>query len=1083
MASDTEGFTEVSRKTKKKEPAVPMKQMMDPSPSGIDTTRSPRPADDLVTKTRGSGGASMFQHPFANDKSFMSPSSQEQIEFETATPLASTRNDPRRDTQTSPTFGIFGNAGLNLQADPRHLVVDVINEAYTNIGGTGKLLNINRASALIGVMGKHGLVTWDELYECMSSRSDTDQVQQDLLKVSLQSFWPEKDPDHPIFPFIGLIIGMTPLCLSRQAMSYSLNETEIPVHQFRLFNDREFQGMWEQGVRAMNIPFAHDERASLFNHSVYSKPVSLLDGSYFGALIINWEDHTDGILSLPEDQTSSPDPSITEHSLPQQTVMAAGTGTQAKTTTPTLREATLTPPPMTKKAPSLDFPLMAPVSGKTHLHGYWQAIPTSAGPIPQWKEYIPPITIPELPENFTWIDDHWKGRLFPGGGYAFARTDASGKKIFIGTGDSEFDLRYGNPNSSQRGGPHLSIYAPMNPTTTIPSPTLHNPSNPPTTSSTSHVPKDTMMVPPMDTHEYRQLAYDHFHPQSMKLDNAPPDAPPAHHWTQTPGAGTGFKQPTKSSRLSWGSHIATVIPITPNTYATNTPTTGNHPGRPPNSSLASSHFGHGNGGQSGFLGVRPWFPSHRESDGRGNNNNDPYGGGGPNSGGSGPGDFGNGGGFPRRHGNGPGGGSGGGGGDGGGGDNEGSTASARVPSRRAKWVYKPDLTAYSEYKTPEGFPAWIEDTFTVMMAQGLGEITNPHYVPNPYDLEELEEFQRKQRFTYMMLSKRVTLPLAKRIVKNHKHELNAQGALAELCKHASSSTQAVLARRRTLEILTKRRYDPKENLTASVFITEFETMVEHYNEQQADPGMILNDPMKKSLLQASLSTVTMLRAVSDRESDRMVQNGLPFTFDEYLTVVKSSAALYDEQRVGRRAVHNVALLNPNEEQFLDEINVHMANQLKRLPGASMNKETWKAISNEGKTTWDKLSEQDKKKILQYAMQRAEKSTVEANTHSMDNPDTSFDAPFTDDQPPTSMDVMRVTHDNGVSQARNETHPGDPRRMMGSTPPARVATIKFAQWNQSDEDNSDDLSETDLEQFIQAGWGTDSDSNSDASDFH
>ena len=149
----------------------------------------------------------------------------------------------------------------------------------------------------------------------------------------------------------------------------------------------------------------------------------------------------------------------------------------------------------------------------------------------------------------------------------------------------------------------------------------------------------------------------------------------------------------------------------------------------------------------------------------------------------------------------------------------------------------------------------------------------------------------------------------------------------------------------------------------------------------------------------------------------------------------------------------------------------------------MNKETWKAISNEGKTTWDKLSEQDKKKILQYAMQRAEKPTVEANTHSMDNPDTPCDASLADEKSPTSMEVMKVSHGNGISQARNESHPGDPRRMMGSTPTDRVATIKFAQWNHPDDDNSDDISETDIEQFIQAGWGTDSDNDSSTSDFH
>ena len=34
----------------------------------------------------------------------------------------------------------------------------------------------------------------------------------------------------------------------------------------------------------------------------------------------------------------------------------------------------------------------------------------------------------------------------------------------------------------------------------------------------------------------------------------------------------------------------------------------------------------------------------------------------------------------------------------------------------------------------------------------------------------------------------------------------------------------------------------------------------------------------------------------------------------------------------------------------------MATQNRRLPGASMNKETWQAISTEGKVTWDFLDD-------------------------------------------------------------------------------------------------------------------------------
>jgi len=264
------------------------------------------------------------------------------------------------------------------------------------------------------------------------------------------------------------------------------------------------------------------------------------------------------------------------------------------------------------------------------------------------------------------------------------------------------------------------------------------------------------------------------------------------------------------------------------------------------------------------------------------------------------------------------------------------------------------------------------------------------YCTDPMDPDEIEEFQRQQRFTFMMLSKKVLEPMAKRIIRNHKHSMNAQEALVALCKQASSSTQAVLARRRNLEALTKRRFDPKDNKTASTFILEFETTVEEYNDQQTEPGMILNSAMKKAMLQASLSPVMMLRAVADRETERMVQGGMAFTFDEYLEAVKASASLYDEGRMGRRSVHtinNTNMSEPQQDMVTDEILAYLVSKHNRRdPGASMNRETWSGLSEQGKTTWDQLSEQDKRKILQYASKRGEqsKATTSVNFMEMDN---------------------------------------------------------------------------------------------------
>ena len=61
------------------------------------------------------------------------------------------------------------------------------------------------------------------------------------------------------------------------------------------------------------------------------------------------------------------------------------------------------------------------------------------------------------------------------------------------------------------------------------------------------------------------------------------------------------------------------------------------------------------------------------------------------------------------------------------------------------------------------------------------------------------------------------------------------------------------------------------------------------------------------MLQAALLSVTILHAVADKETERVVQRGAPFTYEEYLTAIKSSAALYDEGWMGQRSVHVVTL--------------------------------------------------------------------------------------------------------------------------------------------------------------------------------
>jgi hypothetical protein len=102
------------------------------------------------------------------------------------------------------------------------------------------------------------------------------------------------------------------------------------------------------------------------------------------------------------------------------------------------------------------------------------------------------------------------------------------------------------------------------------------------------------------------------------------------------------------------------------------------------------------------------------------------------------------------------------------------------------------LKAFSEYKTLDGYAPWTEDTIAVMRAQGLGEIADPGFKPDPSDPYAIAEFERKQSFVYMMLQKKVLAPTARRVVKTFKRTYYGQGALDALAKQGCKSTEAIV---------------------------------------------------------------------------------------------------------------------------------------------------------------------------------------------------------------------------------------------------------------------------------------------------
>ena len=147
----------------------------------------------------------------------------------------------------------------------------------------------------------------------------------------------------------------------------------------------------------------------------------------------------------------------------------------------------------------------------------------------------------------------------------------------------------------------------------------------------------------------------------------------------------------------------------------------------------------------------------------------------------------------------------------------------------------------------------------------------------------------------------------------------------------------------------------------------------------------------------------------------------------------------------------------NPDTLVEEMTEYFVNMAKkRSPGATMNKETWQNISEEGKSIWDKLNNGDKQKILQYAMKRAAaKETITVNQAVIQSSDDETEE-FEDARPPPDTedvpDTTEIEINQAVSKARKEAHPGDVRRVLSGPAKKRATTqVKFAQWITKDDD--------------------------------
>ena len=285
-----------------------------------------------------------------------------------------------------------------------------------------------------------------------------------------------------------------------------------------------------------------------------------------------------------------------------------------------------------------------------------------------------------------------------------------------------------------------------------------------------------------------------------------------------------------------------------------------------------------------------------------------------------------------------------------------------------------------------------------------------------------------------------------------------------------------------MRILTTAKLDSSWTKSTISFITSFCGIAEAYNDRHVDTP--LNDAVLKRLLEAAVAPNPILRAVSDREQERIISGGLPYSYDEYVRALEASATNYDQGRQFgkvKTTINNAIVTHAhddeNREDPMDELNQYIVNQVQRVKGSRMNLPTWKSLSKEAQRIWDTMADDDKAKILQHASQRA--SETQVNKTLLDGDDDEVnEQDNVEADPMTSLEDMAkndTTEVNNVLAAEiQEAHPGDPRRMMGSSGKTKSrVTANTVRWHPLDgfgydslyNDDSDEEPVTNVDDFM------------------
>ena len=361
-------------------------------------------------------------------------------------------------------------------------------------------------------------------------------------------------------------------------------------------------------------------------------------------------------------------------------------------------------------------------------------------------------------------------------------------------------------------------------------------------------------------------------------------------------------------------------------------------------------------------------------------------------------------------------------------------SNARTPAEEFKRGTKRDVNVYPVLRDEKQWFTWKREWTATALAQGIDDVMDPNFIPSS-DPDQQALFEEKQKFAWAVLCNGLKTDTGKNIIRKWESTRDAQKALAELVTHHESSTKSQLDSGELLTYITTAKLgETSWNGTTRAFILHWENQMTTY-ESLVDTADHFSKSHKLAIIQNAVYSISDLRRVKLDSDLAKTKTGTAFTYEQYMTLLKSAATQYDRtlrpkssSLTRRRAVYyhetdrqesfdasfDVDCPEFDAETPIDTVQAYATMQRLRnvrSPATKMAYERWTKLSPEGQGTWDKLSDQDK--IVVLGNNPATRPPRQVNEHAIAD-DSTLPEPTSPDDPNTDSLLTPPPDDDGAS---------------------------------------------------------------------